>query len=226
MAQRKPFAITGILEFFGSDDTVRFGFGNWVKIRATRNIQEIFHGLPLRMGGQAVRMTNPRTGLIISKDNRDDGAGFISSIDFTRPDYNSGIPLFNPQVLNMMGQVRQIPEEARPQVWPQVTSALLNDIGAGGVWLYHTSWIDIPRKWRMGWHFDNFFSVLSGKQDSYIDKVEQKGEFTHTHCPAADQLESEIKREMNRIEIQKLNNTIPKPSVFEQVAEWRAKKGL
>ena len=226
IGQRKAFAITGILEFFGDENKVRFGFGNWLKIRATRNIPEIMHGLPLRVGNAAVRIINPKTGRIVSKENRDDGAGFISTIDFARPDYNSGLWLFNPQVLNMMQQARQVPEEARHQAWPQITNALLSDIGQGGVWLYHTSWIDIARKWRMGWFFDNFFSVLAGKQDTFIEKVTDKGEFTHTHCPAPDKLEGEIQREMARPEIQTLGNTIPKPSVFEIVAEWRAKAGL
>jgi hypothetical protein len=78
----------------------------------------------------------------------------------------------------------------------------------------------------MGWHFDNFWSVLSGKQDKYIEKAEVSGEFTHTRCPAPEMLEAELAKEMNRTEIQPLGNTIPKPSVFEQVAEWRAKVGL
>ena len=224
--QRKPFALTGILEFFGSDDAVRFGFGNWLKIRATRNIPELFHGLPLRVGNGAVRIRNPRTGRIVSKENRDDAAGFISSLDYSRPDYNNGLWLFNPQVLNMMGQARNVPAEHRAQAWPQVTNALLQDIGQGGVWLYHTSWIDIARKWRMGWFFDNFFSVLAGKQDTFIEKAGAKGEFTHTHCPLGEQLEKEIAREMDRQEIQTLSKTIVKPSVFDTVAEWRVKKGL
>jgi hypothetical protein len=225
--QRKPFILTGIIELFGGEDTVRFGFGNWTKIRATRNIPEIFHGMPLRMGNGAVRMKNPRTGKIVSKENRDDGAGFVSGLDFTRPDYNAGLWLFNPQVLNMMGQVRnQIAEESRAQVWPQVTAAMLQDIGQGSVWLYHTSWIDIARKWRMGWFFDNFFSVLSGKQDTFIEKVGEKGEFTHVGCPPVDKLGDALRAEMNRPEIQSLKGAIIKPSVFESVATWRAKVGL
>jgi len=227
MDKRKPFVLTGILEFFGSADAVRFGFGNWTKIRGTRNIPEIFHGLPLRMGNAAVRTKNPRTGKIVSKENRDDGAGFISALDFTRPDYNAGLWLFNPQVLNMMGQVRvQVPDEQRSQIWPQVTTAMLQDIGQGGVWLYHTSWIDIARKWRMGWHFDNFFSVLAGRQDTYIEKADAKGEFTHVGCPPADKLEEALRVELNRPEIQPLKGTIPTPSVFETVATWRNKVGL
>jgi hypothetical protein len=223
--KRKAFALTGILEFFGSDEKVRFGFGNWLKIRATRNIPEIFHGMPLRMGPMAVRGRNPRTGKMISIENRDDAAGFITSLAFTRPDYSSGLWLFNPQIINMMAQVRNVPDQHKKQAYGQVAQSLIQDMGSGSVWLYHTSWIDIARKWSMGWFFDNFFSVLSGKQDTFIEKAELNGEFTATRCPTGEQLEIGINTEMNRIEIQPLPG-IPKPSVFATVAEWRAKNSL
>lgn len=226
LGQRKPFAVAGILELFGGDDAVRFGFGNWVKIRATRNIPEIYHGMPLRLGNMAVRARNPNTGKIVAQDNRDDAAGFISNITLSRPDYNTGLWLFNPQILNMAGQAAQAPNEFKSKAWPQVLDALLSDLQVGGVWIYHTSWIDIPRKWRMGWHFDNFWSVLSGKQDHYIDKANVKGEFTHTFCPGPDQLENELKRERDRVEIQSLRGSVHQPEVFATVKEWRQKAGL
>jgi hypothetical protein len=224
--QRRPFAVAGILELFGGEDKVRFNFGNWLKIRATRNIPEIFHGMPLRLGDMAVRGRNPRTGKIIALDNRDDGAGFITSLGFNRPDYNTGIWLFNPQVLNMMGQVRGIPQEQKPQAYSQITQALLQDIGSGSVWMYHMGWVDIARKYRMGWFFDNFWSVLSGKQDTFIDKAEFSGEFTATRCPSAEELPAQIQKEMDRVEIQSIGTFVNRPAAFETVANWRAKNNL
>ena len=224
--QRRPFAIAGILELFGGEDKIRFNFGNWLKIRATRNIPEIYHGMPLRLGDMAVRGRNPRTGKIIAIDNRDDGAGFITNLGYNRPDYNTGIWLFNPQVLNMMGQVRGIPQEQKAQAYSQITQALLQDIGSGSVWMYHTGWVDIARKYRMGWFFDNFWSVLSGKQDTFIDKAEFSGEFTATRCPSPEELPAQLAKEMDRVEIQSLGTFIDRPSAFETVANWRSKNNL
>lgn len=213
---RRPFILTGILELFGSENKVRFDFGNWCKIRLTRNIKELEHGCPLRLGAAAVRGRNPRTGKIISIDNRDDGAGFINNLTLTRPDYNMGIWGLNPQILNSRGQIAQ----ANTQQWPALAQMLNQDIQTG-VWLFHTSWIDIPRKWKMGWHFDNFWAVLSGKQDTYEEKAKVKGKFTHTRVPDADKLHAEIEREMARPSIQEIQ--VERPSVFDAVANWRSR---
>jgi len=78
----------------------------------------------------------------------------------------------------------------------------------------------------MGWFFDNFWAVLSGKQDTFVEKANLKGQFTHTRCPEPDKLAAELQRELNRPEIQSLNQAIVKPSVFAAVAEWRQKAGL
>lgn len=226
MEKRRPFAVAGILELFGSNNTVRFNFGNWLKIRATRNIPELIHGMPLRLGDMAVRGRNPRTGKIIAIENRDDAAGFITNLAFNRPDYNTGIWLFNPQILNMTGQVRNIPNEHKKQAYTQIIQTLIQDMNSGSVWMYHTSWVDIARKYKMGWFFDNFFSVLSGKQDTFIEKAAFTGEFTATRCPSPEELPIQIAKEMDRVEIQSLGDSIEKPSVFETVANWRAKNNF
>lgn len=218
---RRPFIITGILELFGGSDKVRFNFGNWLKIRLTRNMPELIHGLPLRIMNMPVRGRNPRTGKIISLENRDDGAGFISRLSLSRPDYRFGIWLTDVEVINEIISLRAAPQDS--PAWQRAILGLQNSLDSD-VWIYHTSWIDIPRKWRMGWFFDNFWAVLNGKQDTFTEKLDKSGTFTHTRAPEGDELITDLQREMNRPEIKTLN--VSAPYVFADVAKWREKAGL
>lgn len=206
------YATMGILEMFGGTDTVRFGFGNWIKIRMMRNTADFAHDMVLW-----ARDRNPNTGQIIAKDNRDDGAGVVWIHSLNRPDYNAGQFLFNPQVI-MAGNAFARGQENVPKF--QVENMLQDSVDSG-CWIFHHSWIDIPRKWRMGWFFDNFWSVLNGKQDTFTEKAELAGEFTHTREP--ENLEEELQVELTRPGLVKLHNN-EWPSVFETVREWRAKQ--
>lgn len=219
--KRHPFILTGILELFGGTDTVRFDNGNWVKIRATRNINELRHGLPLRFGPIPVRGRNPRTGKIIALENRDDCAGFISELTWNRPDYNMGIFQLNPQVIQMIRQVGQVAPEQRANYWHQCAQALGQDLMAGSVWLYHTGWVDIARKWSMGWWFDNFISVMAGRQDTYEAKTGLRGNYFRLRAPEGGLLEEELEKEMSNPSIRKLTVPLDQPSVFQTVKEWR-----
>lgn len=212
---RHPFIITGILELFGGEDQVRFKFGNWIKIRLTRNISELKHGMPLRLGNLPVRGRNPRTGKIISIENRDDGAGFISSLSLTRPDFNRGIIMNSPEVLSRLFEMNKLPEDSPG--WMQAALHLQSDLDSG-VWIYHTGWVDIKRKWSMGWFFDNFWSVLSGKQDTFTEKAEVNGKFTRTTANKSDE---DLQKELERQTIKTIP-TIEKPDYFDFVKNWRA----
>lgn len=206
--QQMNYACAGILEMFGGIDKVRFGFGNWVKIRLTRATSDIVHDMPLW-----ARDRNPRTGHIIAKDNKDDGAGMVFKYAMNRPDYNTGGWLFEPKVI-MAGNAF-----AQGRVPPQQAKGLLEADLQQGVWMFHTSWTDIAKKWRMGWYFDNFWSVLNGVQDTFTEKAELHGEFTHTRMPSEEELEAELKKEMQHPGIISIKNEWP--SVFEQVKQWR-----
>lgn len=217
---RRPFIITGILELFGGNDKVRFNFGNWIKIRLTRNIKELQHGMPLRLGNAAVRTRNPRTGKIVAKDNRDDGAGFISTLSLTRPNYNNGIMATNPEVVNNIFHLRQLPESHPGWIQvPLMIQSYLDD--PDNVWIYHTSWLDIQRKWEMGWFFDNFWAVLSGKQDTFIEKAEKNGEFTRTNSANS---EEDLEHELSRPSVRSIMG-IETPKYFDEVRQWRQSKG-
>jgi hypothetical protein len=223
--QRHAFAITGILELFGSSNKVRFNFGNWIKIRMTRALQELQHGMPLRYAHIPVRGRNPRTGKIIAIDNRDDGAGFISAISLSRPDFNFGLWLTDVQVMNELSKLKGIPDTEKDNPQFQRSALTLDSSLNSDIWIYHTSWIDIARKWRMGWFFDNFWSVLSGKQDTFIDKAEKYGIFTNTRAAEGAELEEDLAKEMNRPTIKTINNLLT-PISFQEVAIWRDKVGI
>lgn len=202
------YATMGILEMFGGTDKVRFGFGNWIKIRMMRNTTDFGHDMVLH-----ARDRNPSTGQIIAKDNRDDGAGVVWTHSLNRPDYNQGQFLFNPQAImagNAFAQGQNVPEF-------QVANTLQESLSTG-CWVFHTSWIDIARKWRMGWFFDNFWSVLNGKQDTFTEKAELAGTFTHTREP--ENLEEELAIELARPGLINIKEN-EYPSVFATVAEWR-----
>lgn len=204
------YATMGILEMFGGTDQVRFGFGNWIKIRMMRNIPQFGHDMI-----QWARERNPNTGLIVAKENRDDGAGVVWKHSLNRPDYNQSHFLFNPQAImvgNAFAQGKNVPSM-------QVENALTDSIN-NGCWIFHTSWIDIARKWRMGWFFDNFWSVLNGRQDTFTEKAELAGTFTHTREP--ENLEEELAVELARPGIVKIQDN-DYPSVFETVKTWRQK---
>jgi len=205
------YATMGILEMFGSKDQIRFGFGNWVKIRMMRNTADFAHDMVLW-----ARTRNLRTGQIVAQDNKDDGAGVVWKHSLNRPDYNSGHFLFNPQAI-MAGNAF-----ARGQNIPafQVENVLQESLN-NGCWIFHTSWIDIPRKWRMGWFFDNFWSVLNGKQDTFTEKAELTGTFTHTREP--ENLEEELQKELTRPGLMMIQNN-EYPSAFETVRLWREKQ--
>lgn len=206
--EQTSYFTAGILEMFGGIDKVRFGFGSWLKIRVTRATHDLMHDMVFN-----ARARHPETGLIIAKNNMDDGAGFVSRYDLNRPNYNNGGWLFDPNILNTGWQYAngKITEA-------QIATPLEGSIN-NGVWIFHTSWVDIARKWRMGWFFDNFWSVLNGKQKTFIEKAELNGSFTHTRMPDTDQLESEIQKEMQRPGILSIKNSYP--SVFKTVEEWR-----
>jgi len=202
------YATMGILEMFGGIDQVRFGFGSWIKVRMMRNTKDFSHDLVLW-----ARDRNPRTGKIIAKDNQDDGAGVVWLHSLNRPDYNRGRFLFNPQVImtgNTFAHEQKIP--------PFQVQNLLSDSMNNGCWVFHTAWVDIARKWRMGWFWDNMWSMLNGQQDTFIEKAEEAGTFTATREP--ENLEEELKIEMARPGILKIENN-EYPSVFETVKEWR-----
>jgi len=202
------YATMGILEMFGSKDQVRFGFGNWIKIRMMRNTSDFAHDMIL-----AARIRNERTKQIVARDNLDDGAGVVWKHALNRPDYNQGHFMFNPQAI-MVGNAF-----ARDQNVPafQAESALKESLQSG-CWIFHTSWIDIPRKWRMGWFFDNFWSVLNGKQDTFTEKAELAGTFTHTREP--ENLEEELAIELARPGLIEITDN-EYPSVFNKVKAWR-----
>jgi len=206
------YATMGILEMFGGTDKVRFGFGNWIKIRMMRNTEDFAHDMVLW-----ARTRNENTGHIVAQDNRDDGAGVVWIHSLNRPDYNQGHFLFNPQVI-MTGNayVQQQGQGSAAPVFP-IQNALQESL-ATGCWVFHTSWIDIQRKWRMGWYFDNFWSVLNGKQDTFTEKAELVGTFTHTREP--ENLEDELKNELSRPGLITIEDN-EYPSAFKQVAEWR-----
>lgn len=212
--QRHPFITTGILELFGGENQVRFKFGNWIKIRLTRNLRELQHGMPLRIGNMAVRGRHSETGKIISIDNRDDGAGFISSLSLSRPEYTRGAFVNDPNVLNKIFEINQLPDDSPG--WMQAALHLQSDLDSG-VWIYHTGWVDIKRKWSMGWFFDNFWSVLSGKQKTFTEKAKAVGKFTRTNSHNSDE---DLQKELQRQTIK----TIPgleKPECFDFVESWR-----
>jgi hypothetical protein len=202
------YATMGILEMFGGTNQVRFGFGNWIKIRMMRNTPDFAHDMVLW-----ARDRNEKTGQIVAKDNRDDGAGVVWIHSLNRPDYNQGRFLFNPQAI-MVGNTF-----ARGQNIPalQAENELKESLNTG-CWIFHTSWIDIPRKWRMGWFFDNFWSVLNGKQDTFTEKAELAGTFTHTREP--ENLDEELAIELKRPGLIQISDN-EYPSVFETVKEWR-----
>jgi hypothetical protein len=205
------YATMGIMEMFGSTDKVRFGFGNWIKIRMMRNTKDFCHDMVLW-----ARDRNERTGQIVAKDNRDDGAGVCWRHSLNRPDYNQGQFLFNPQAImagNAFAQGQNVPVF-------QVQNLLQESLN-NGCWIFHTSWIDIARKWRMGWFFDNFWSVLNGKQDTFTEKAELAGTFTHTREP--ENLEEELAIELARPGLVSIEGN-EYPSVFETVARWREKQ--
>lgn len=216
MAHRHPFIITGILELFGSEEKVRFGFGNWLKIRLTRNIPDLAHGLPIRIGNMAVRGRNPRTGKIISLENRDDGAGFIFSRSLARPNYDMGIWLTNKELLVKIIQSGRHPENSA--IWTELPYDLAGSLDSD-MWIYHTSWVDIKRKWSMGWFFDNFWSVLSGKQDTFTEKADKSGAFTRTHSANSDE---DLQKELSRYTIKDIPG-LDKPELpFMAVSQWRS----
>jgi len=209
--EREPtqmYSTMGILEMFGNTDQVRFGFGNWIKIRMMRNTSDFCHDMVLW-----ARDRSPSTGKIVAKDNRDDGAGVCWRHSLNRPDYNHGQFLFNPQAImagNAFAQGQNVPIF-------QVQNTIQESLNTG-CWIFHTSWIDIPRKWRMGWFFDNFWSVLNGKQDTFTEKAELAGTFTHTREP--ENLEEELAIELARPGLVTIEGN-KYPSVFETVKQWR-----
>lgn len=201
------YATMGILEMFGSKYQVRFGFGNWIKIRMMRNTPDFAHDMLLW-----ARTRNEKTGHIVAKDNRDDGAGVVWIHSLNRPDYNQGRFLFNPQAITVGNSFAQNKVPAF-----QAEHELKTSLDTG-CWIFHTSWIDIPRKWRMGWFFDNFWSVLNGKQDTFIEKAELAGTFTHTREP--ENLEEELAIELKRPGLINITGN-EYPSVFTTVETWR-----
>jgi hypothetical protein len=70
----------------------------------------------------------------------------------------------------------------------------------------------------MGWFFDNFWSVLNGKQDTFTEKAELAGTFTHTREP--ENLEEELAIELARPGLVSIKGN-EYPSVFETVKQWR-----
>jgi len=212
--ERQPtamYAIMGIMEMFGSKDQVRFGFGNWWKIRMMRNTADFEHNMIFGQRGSA-RGRN-KNGEITTVNNIDDGAGVVWKHSLTRPDPRQGHLLFNPQAIDVgraFAQGQNVPSFQMENV--------LQESLSNGCWIFHTSWIDIPRKWRMGWFFDNFWSVLNGKQDTFIEKAELTGTFTHTREP--ENLEEELAIELARPGLCKLEGN-EYPTVFQTVAQWR-----
>lgn len=223
--ERRPYLLTGILELFGGANKVRFNFGNWLKIRMTRPFKELAHGAPLFLGPGAPCRARSKSGSIIARDNRDDFAGFISTLDMSRPDYNNGLWAADPQLFNAIFGLRGIPKERLngPEI-TQTAFRLQADL-ATGVWLYHTGWLDIARKWRMGWFWDNQWALLNGQQDSFIEKAEAAGVFTMTQAPEGEELEKKLEEEMDRPEIREIGD-VSLPMAFEMVRQWRASVDL
>lgn len=219
---RRPYLLTGILEMFGNMNQVRFGFGNWLKIRMTRPFKEIQHGSPMFIAQGLPCRTRNEAGRLVSRENRDDFAGFISTLNYERPDYNSGIWAADPDLFNAIFSLRRT-KPGGPD-WIQTALRLQADL-LTGVWLFHTSWIDIPRKWRMGWWFDNFWSVLSGKQTTFTEKAELSGNFTHTRAPQGEELEKELAVELARPEIRPVGDIVV-PMYFDTVRQWRQANNL
>lgn len=221
LIQRRPFIGMGIMELFGGLDKVRFNWANWVKIRLTRNIRELEHGLPLRLGPMRVRDRNPRTGKIISYDNRDDGAGFISSLSLSRPNFQFALWATNPEVIQGIMNLRHEPMTSA--AWQQMPFNLFNSFKSEP-WIFHTSWINFENKWRMGWFFDNFWAVLTGKQDTFLP--ENKPEFTPRGAPQGEELNLKIKEELERQEVKTLPEPVDLPESFEIVNDWRKEQNL
>ena len=216
-----PYISTGILEMFGGHDKVRLDFGSWIKLRMTRRIPDIVHDMPLW-----ARTRHPETGQIIALENRDDGAGMMFNRSMNRPDLNTGHVLCN---LRPLGIVREIiqqrinegDETLYQKDYADAMNGFLQDLEQG-LYIFHAGWIDIARKWRMGWFWDNAWSVLNGNQKTFTEKVKESGTFTMTRQPK--NLKKELAREMDRPSIIPIKNEYP--TAYGQIKKWRKENEL